>query len=615
SGEAIDIRPEPVEGQLTFKWNWDTPLLISPHSHTRLYCAANKVFRSDDRGDTWQEISPDLTAQLDRNQWPVMGKYWSVDAVSKDKSTSLFGTIVSLSESPVKENLLYAGTDDGVIQISEDAKNWKKIDEFPGVPQYTYVSDICPSSLDENIVFVSFNNLQRDDFKPYILKSTDKGSSWESISGNLPENGSVHTIQQDLVNPDLLFAGTEFGFFFTTDGGNVWTQLKSGLPTIAVKDIAIQKKENDLVIATFGRGFYILDNFTPLRELNKTNLDKEAYIFSVKEALLYHQTGGRYGQGSNYFRAPNPDFGAEFTYYIKDVPKTLQESRREKERELFKDGKPIPQPDDAELRVEKEEIEPYLVFTIKDDAGNVIRKLTKAAAKGINRINWDLRYENTNPVEVTDKFNPVREDHGSTLALPGKYTVTMAMINRSGEKLLYGPVDFDVRALNNSTLPIADRSELVKFQENVNKLAGTVRGTERFLDNMMNRVIDIKQALINTPAAPNDLMVRAENLWKKLKDISLMFNRESNFPSTEENPPSQVTFNERLGVLAYTHYRSSSNITQNEKNAYKILLDKFPPVLEQLKNLYDTDLKSLEDDMEKYDAPWTPGRIPTLDIN
>jgi hypothetical protein len=519
-----------------------------------------------------------------------------------------------LTESPVKENLLYAGTDDGLIQVSEDAKTWRKIDEFPGVPQYTYVSDICPSYFDENVVFAAFNNLKRDDFKPYILKSVDKGKSWESISGNLPENGSVHTIQQDVVNPELLFAGTEFGFFFTTDGGKMWTQLKSSLPTIAVKDIAIQKRENDLVIATFGRGFYILDNFTPLRELNKSTLDKDAYIFPVKNALLFHQTGGRYGQGSNYFKAPNPDFGAVFTYYIKDVPKTLLDTRREKEKELFKDGKPIPQPDDAQLRAEKEEIEPYLVFTIKDATGNVIRKLTKNAAKGINRINWDLRFENTNPVEVTDKFNPVKEDHGSTLALPGKYTITMSMINRDGEKQLYGPVDFNVSVLNNSTLPIADRSELVKFQKNANELARTIRGTGRFLDDMIKRVTDIKQALINTPEAPNDLMVKADNLSKKLKDISLMFERESKFPSTEENPPSQVTFNERLSVLAYTHYRSSSNITQNERNAYKVLMDKFPPVLEQLKNLYNYDLKSLESDMEKYGAPWTPGRIPTLEI-
>ncbi len=614
SGESIYIRPEPAEGELTYKWNWDTPLFVSPHSHTRLYTAANKVFRSDDRGDTWQEISPDLTAQLDRNQWPVMGKYWSVDAVAKDQSTSLFGTIISLTESPVKENLLYAGTDDGVIQVSEDAKTWSKIDEFPGVPKYTYVSDICPSKYDENVVFASFNNLKRDDFKPYLLKSSDKGKSWTSIAGNLPENGSVHTIEQDYVNPDLLFAGTEFGIFFSNDGGKVWTQLKSGIPAIAVRDIAFQERENDLVIATFGRGFYILDNFTPLRDVNKTTLDKNAYIFPIKDALMFHETGGRYGQGARYFKAPNPEFGAVFTYYIKDVPKTLKDERKEKEKDLFKDGKPIPQPDNAQLRTENEELDPYLVLTVKDDAGNIVRKITKSASKGINRAVWDLRYGSTSPVEVKDKFNPTAEAHGSTLALPGKYTVSMAMINRDGEKQLYGPVEFIVKPLNNTTLPIADRSELVNFQKKANKLARAIRGTEGFLDNMMKSVTDIKQALINTPEAPNDLMVRADNLWNTLKDISLKFNRESKFPSAEENPPSPVTFNERLDVLSYTHYNSSSNITQNERNSYKVLMDTFPPVLEQLKNLYNYDLKTLEADMEKYGAPWTPGRIPTLDV-
>ena len=603
-----------MKGELTYKWNWDTPLFVSPHNHTRIYCAANKVFRSDDRGDTWQEISPDLTAQLDRNQWPVMGKYWSVDAVAKDKSTSLFGTIVSLTESPVKENLLYAGTDDGVIQISEDAKTWNKIDEFPGVPQYTYVSDICPSNFDENVVFASFNNLKRDDFKPYLLKSTDKGKSWTSISGNLPENGSVHTIAQDFVNPDLLFAGTEFGIFFSADGGKVWTQLKTGIPTIAVRDIAFQKRENDLVIATFGRGFYILDNFTPLREVNQSTLGKDSYIFPVKDALMYNQTGGRYGQGARYFKAPNPDFGAVFTYYLKDVPKTLQEERREKEKELFKDGKPIPQPTDAELLAEKEEVEPYLVFTVKDSTGTVIRKITKSAAKGINRVNWDLRYESTSPVEAKDKFNPTEKDRGSTLVLPGNYEVSMTMVTRLGEKQLYGPVDFKVVPLNNTTLPADNRKELVEFQAKANQLARTIRGTERFLDDMMKRVTDIKQALLNTPEAPDDLMTRADNLWSTLKDISLKFNRDSDSPSAEENPPSPVTFSERLSKLIYTHYGSTSNVTQGERDAYKILMDKFPPVLEQIKNLYEYDLKSLENDMEKYNAPWTPGRLPTLEV-
>ena len=224
--ESVDIRPEPRKGEDSYQWNWNTPLILSPHSHTRLYCSANKVFRSDDRGNTWQVISDDLTAKIDRNNWPVMGKYWSIDAVQKDISTSLYGTIISLDESPVKEDLLYAGTDDGLIQVTEDAgKNWRKVSSFPGVPENTYVSDLNASLFDENIVFASFDNILRDDFKPYLLKSTDKGKSWVSIAGNLPEKGTVHSIQQDFKNSDLLFAGTEYGIFFTIDGGKNWVQL------------------------------------------------------------------------------------------------------------------------------------------------------------------------------------------------------------------------------------------------------------------------------------------------------------------------------------------------------------------------------------------------------
>jgi len=615
SGEAVDIRPEPLKGELTFRWNWDTPLLISPHNHMRLYVAANKVFRSDDRGNSWKEISGDLTTGTDRNTWPVMGKYWSTDAVAKDKSTSLWGTIISLSESPIKENLIYAGTDDGLIQVSEDAKTWRKISEFPDVPKYTYVSDILPSKFDANVVFATFSNLKRDDFTPYVLKSTDKGKSWKSISNNLPKNGSVHTIQQDFKNPNLLFVGTEFGIYFSVDGGDNWVQMKSGIPTISVKDIAIQKRESDLVLATFGRGFYILDNYEPLREINKKLLNKDSYLFPVKDALLYVQKSGKYGQGSTYFKAPNPDYGAEFTYYIKEVPKTLKQIRHEKEKELFKEGKRIPQPDEKQMRAEKEEIAPYLVFTITDAAGNVVRKITKKAGKGVQRENWDLRFENTSPVKaVKNKFNPLAKENGSTLVMPGTYKVSIAMITRNGSKSVGNPFSFNVKPLNNTTLPAAKRSDVVAFQEKANKVVRTVRGTYNFLEDMMDKIADIKQAILNTPDAPETLMAQADKLSGELQDIWLKFDRDADHPSAEETPPSPVTFNERLGTLAYTHWRSTSDITQKEKDAFNILSEEFPPVLNQIKKLYNSDLKNLQAELEKYNAPWTPGRIPDWDI-
>lgn len=610
SGEALDIRPEPGKGELTYKWNWNTPLFISPHKNTRLYCAANKVFRSDDRGETWEVISDDLTRQIDRNSFMVMGKYWSIDAVAKDRSTSLFGTIISLAESPVKENLLYAGTDDGLIQVTEDGKTWRKISEFNGVPDYTYVSDICPSKFDENVVYASFDNLKRDDFKPYVLKSEDKGKSWKMISSNLPVNGTVHSIEQDFINPKLLFVGTEFGIFFTVDEGENWIQLKSGIPTIAVKDVVLQTRESDLVLATFGRGFYILDDFSPLRDLNDELMEEEGYIFPIKDALMYHQSGGRYGQGETYFKAPNPEFGAQFSYYIKEVPKTLKQIRKEKEKELFKDSKPIPQPSNDELIAEDKEKSPYLIFTIKDEAGNVVRKLTTGASKGVNRINWDLRYESVNPQKTIDEFNPTEKGRSSTLALPGKYSVSMAMITRDGMKEISGPVNFTAKILENNTLPAESREELVAFQKNANELTRSILGAEVFLEDLMKRTETLKQVIMKTPEASFDLLQETDKISKKLKDISLKFNRDSKYPSAEENPPSNPTFMDRLGVLSYTHWRSSANVTNNERTAYKILVEEFPPVLNELKNILNSEIKPMEEKLEMLKAPYTEGRIP-----
>ena len=611
SQEGADIRPEPRNGEDSYKWNWNTPLMLSPHSHTRLYTAANKVFRSDDRGQTWQVISDDLTAKIDRNKWPVMGKYWSVDAVQKDISTSLYGTIVAMDESPVKEDLLYIGTDDGLIQVTQDAgRNWTKIDKFPGVPENTYVSDIMASRFDENVAFASFDNILRDDFKPYILKTTDKGKTWISISGNLPGNGTVHCIQQDYINPELIFAGTEFGVFFTIDDGKNWIRLKSGIPDVQIRDMAIQKREGDLVVASFGRGFYILDDYSALRSLKKENLDKDAYIFPVKDALMYLQGDSKYGQWSTVFAAKNPDFGATITYYIKEVPKTKKEIRQEKEKELFKKGEPIPQPSDADLRTEKQQIDPYLTFTISDEKGNPVRIIHKSVSKGINRLAWDLRYQSTRAVNA-DKYDPLTDNGSGILAMPGKYTVNMSLTAGGETKQLAGPVDFITKPLENTTLPAVNRQAVIAFHQKVADLTRIMQGTEEYAYNLNNKVLSILQAINSTPAAPPDLQKKARDIQVQLDVIlNQKFNRQSARPSDEENPPAPVTLNQRLGKLSWISFGSTGDPTQTQRDAYSILLDEFPPVYEQVKQIGETEVPQLEKAMESIGAPVTPGRLP-----
>ncbi len=611
SQEAVDIRPEPRKGEDSYKWNWNTPLIISPHNPARLYCTANKVFRSDDRGNSWSTISDDLTAKIDRNSWPVMGKYWPYDAVQKDVSTSLYGTIVAFDESPVKENLLYAGTDDGLIQVSEDAKTWTKADKFPGVPANTYVSDIFASRFDENVVFASFDNILRDDFKPYLFKSTDKGRNWVSIAGNLPEAGTVHSIMQDIVNPDLLFAGTEFGCFFTIDGGKNWIQLKAGLPAISVRDMTIQKRENDLVLATFGRGFYILDDFTPLRQLKKENLDQAGFLFPIKDALIYLPTDSKYGQGSMPFVAKNPEFGTTFTYYIKDdAPKSRKALRKEKEKELFKKGEPIPQPSEADLRAERQETEPYLTLTVTDAVGAPVRILRASPSKGISRVNWDLRYQSTRHVE-TDKFSPLSDNGSGVLAMPGIYNVTLTLTTEKETKIVAGPVPFKVVPLQNTTLPAKDRPAMVAFQKQVAELTRVMQGTEDYAETLSRRTASILQALNSTLNASPDLSNKAREIQLQLDDIlNVKFTRNTGKPSEEENPPAPVPLNSRLGKLSWISWSSTGDPTQTQKDAYAILEAEFPPVYGQIKKIGETDIPLLEKALENLGAPVTPGRLP-----
>ena len=617
SGERINIKPQPGKGEDTYKWNWNAPLIISPHSNTRLYVAANKVFRSEDRGNSWSVISDDLTAQVDRNTWKVMGKYWSSDAVRKDVSTSQFGTIVSLAESEVKEDLLFAGTDDGVIQVSENAgQNWTKSSSFTGVPEYTYVSDICPSKFDESIVYASFDNRKRDDFKPYILKSTDKGKTWISIANNLPENGTVHSIEQDFVNANLLFAGTEFGIYFSIDGGAEWVKFKSGIPTISVRDITIQRRENDLVIATFGRGFYILDDYTPLRNFKMEMLDQEAVIFPIKDALMYIQKGGLYGQGSTPYMAKNPEYGATFTYYLKEVPKTQKQIRQKKEKDQFKNGEKIEVLSQVELREEAKEEKPHLIFTIYDQNNNAVKVLRKSASKGMNRFSWNLRNDSPRPVSLRgNKFNPLASSGGrgggGYLVMPGVYKVGLKKSIDGKITKLVEPVKFNVLALKNTTLPAPDRKALVDFQTKVTELARKMQGTTSYTEELSKQTETILQTLYQWSGATPELIDRVNKIRDELNEINFTFNGHRPKASFEEVPPGPMPLNRRLSYLSYTHNNSTTAISQTEKNTYELLVEELPPIIEKLKK-NDNEIKAIQNDMKSLGAPWTPGQAPDL---
>ena len=613
SQESFSIKPQPRKDELTYRWFWDTPFFISPHSHTRLYIAANKVFRSDDRGDSWEVISEDLSAGIDRNSLPVMGKYWSADAVGKDVSTSQYGLIVSLEESTVKENLLYAGTDDGLIQVTEDAgKAWRKIDTFPGVPAHTYVSDVTPSRFDENVVFASFNNTLNDDFKPYLLKSPDKGRTWVSIAANLPANGGVHTIVQDPVDADLLFVGTEFGVFATVDGGKDWFALKNGMPTISVKELAIQSRENDLVAATFGRGLYVLDDYTPLRHMKPEMLAREIQLFPIKDALIYIPSSGKYGQGATAFTAPNPEYGAVFTYYLKDAYQTKKELRQKQEKELFDKGARIPIPTWDQQRLENMEHKPYLLFTVSDEAGHVVREIRTAPAKGVNRVVWDLKYRPFSPVPAASKFDPFRKDDPGFMVMPGRYKVTVAKVIDDAVTPLGESREFTVKILRNAALAAENRAELVEFQKKVAEMTRVAQGTLEESDALAARLLRIRQTVVSLPGAAADLLPKVVKAEKALDEILFAFRGHEAKASFEEIPPSHMPLQNRIYELIGIQVATTAKPGKCQIDNCNIILEELRPLVEKLKAVKTTDLPALEKELDQRGAPWTPGRVLEL---
>ncbi len=605
SGEAVSIQPQPPKGE-AYRWNWNAPLIISPHSNTRLYFAANKLFRSDDRGNSWKTISPDLSRQLDRNKLKVMGKIQSPDAIAKSASTSLFGNIVSLDESKFKAGLLYVGTDDGLIQVSENGgEKWTKYSTFPGVPSMTYVSCLKASVHDENVVYAAFDARKKNNLKPFLLKSSDKGKTWTSIVNNLPDRGTVYTIIEDNMNKELLFAGTEFGIYFTLNGGEKWIQLKGGLPTIAVKDIKIQERESDLVIATFGRGFYILDNYALLRTLTKEDLEKEAVLFDVKDALMFMQERPRYGQGETYYAAKNPPLGAVFSYYLKEKIMTKKEIRKKAEKEAFKNKTDIYYPSFEELRAEDEQEKPYLLFTVRDAQSNIIRRLKAAPVPGINRVVWDFKYASIFP--VSKEKNPFENKTFGMFVAPGEYSVQMSKVVDGIETKISDEKKFKVVPLNNTTLPAKDRTKLTAFHLEVGELAGAIRGAAQATKNYMDETELIRVALHHTKSDVTELTKQTIEIQKTLKEVKRKLSGDESISRRNGNQPPSIM--QRISIIFWGGYASTSEPTEILRQQYKIAGECFIDVLETLKDV-DAKIKAINKQLEKLKAPWTPSRLP-----
>ena len=609
SHETVAIHPKPGLDDPPLRFNWDSPVHISPHSHTRIYYASQFVWRSDDRGNSWTRISPDLTRNFFRLEQPIMGKTWSPDALWDHGAMSMFSTITTVDESRLQEGLIYAGTDDGLIQVTEDGgKSWRKVEKIPGVPDHFFVNKVKASKHDKDTVFAAVDSHKTGDYKPYLLKSTDRGKTWANIAGDMPQRTLVWSVTQDHVNKDLLFAGTEYGIFATLDGGAHWLKLGGGIPTISFRDIEVQERESDLVGASFGRSFFILDDYSPLRQLSEECLRKEAALFPVKKALQYIplrpvDSSGKGCLGDAFFVAPNPPFGAVFTYYLKDSLKTGAEARREEEKDLGKAGKPVTFPGWDKLRKEEAEDKLEIVLTIKDESGQVVRRITGPVSQGIHRVAWNLRYPPVEPIELeaTEREQWEWTPEGP-LVVPGTFTVSLAKKVEGVLTPLGEPQAFQVDSLGLATLAEKDRQALLDFQKKAGELQRAMMGAGAAAREAMESIRYMKKALLETPKADPKLMERAKDLEKRLQDAirvlwgdrTVMRRSEAASPGLMQRVSAELTI--------------TCPVTETAKRDYEIAASSFEKLLEDMRVLIDQDVKKLGDELEAAGAPWTPGR-------
>jgi photosystem II stability/assembly factor-like uncharacterized protein len=596
SGERKSIKPQPAPGKPPYRFNWSAPILVSPHDPKTIYFAANVVFKSPDRGDTWMTLGGDLTRQRNRDSLPMMGKVWDRTAISRHEGTAQYGNISSFDESPIKKGLLYAGTDDGLVQASKDGgATWTNVEKFPGVPDETYVSRVTASPLQEGTVFATFDGHRSNDFKPYVLKSTDYGATWTSIAANLPASGSAYVIRQHPRNGALLFVGTEFGVFVSIDGGGAWTPIKNNLPTVAVHDLIIHPRENDVIIGTHGRGIYILDDITPLEKLTAAALASESQLFPPRSALLFNQAdpygGGPRGvgdQGDRLFAAPNPAAGATVSYYLKQD---------------------LPRDRDAKL-------------TIVDPSGAVVRELDVSKKAGLHRVVWDLRL--APPYVVVRPAGAPADDTAGFFgggnvrgpyALPGAYKARLNVAGTTGSaQASVLEVPLVVKADPLVQLSDTDYRTLFQARVSASHLQARVQAAVRSADQLKAQIDEAKKAIASA-SAPAALTKDADAIGKDLDDIIAKvrgsgrgFGGGGGGGGDDEAPPRTPSIQQRVNGVANEIGGVTSLPTAQQRDTLAIAGTDLDIQLERVNALITTLVPAFNKALDEAKVPWSIGR-------
>ncbi len=600
--ETVFIQPQALEGDPYERFNWDAPILVSPHNPKRLYFASQRVWRSENRGDDWTAISKDLTLNQERITLPYYGKQQSWDNAWDVYAMSNYNTITSLAESPKQEGLLYAGTDDGIIQTTEDGgKTWRKysLNNVKGLGFVPFVNDVRADLFDANIVYAAVDNHKYGDYKPYILKSTNKGKSFTVISGDLPERLLIWRLVQDHVNKDLIFAATEYGIYFTYNGGTNWVQLKSGIPTISFRDITIQRRENDLVGASFGRGFFILDDITPLRNFNTSMLSKEATLFPIKDAYWYKEASRVGSQGDSEYKAPNPAYGAHFTYFMSDKVKSLKDERKEREK------KNTNFPGWEALEKEKNQEKPVISLLIKDAAGNLVNTVKGTNKKGFNRVNWRLSYPSKRGEKLRTNSRNGFFGGPTIFATPGTYTATLVKRVDGVTTVLQEPKEFKVVPMYDGALPRKSFGEMNQFREEAFAFQQDLTATNLEMNRQMQKIGAMKRAA-NKTTASNDALLQQINT-ARLRLLAIQKELSGDPVKNEIGERSNPTPNDANWVV-FSALSNTYGPTGNQKASFNRAKKQLQGIKAKLKTVINGTISSIEQSLKQAGAPWIEGQ-------
>ncbi len=612
TGEIVYIQPQPAADEPWERFNWDAPILVSPHSPTRLYYASQRVWRSENRGDEWTPISGDLTHGVDRMQMPLMGRIWSVDGLWDLMAMSKFGTITSLSESALVQGLLYAGTDDGRIHVSEDGGGvWRAVGALPDVPEGYFVNDIKADLFNPDGVYVCLDNHKQGDFKPYALRSVDRGHTWTSIVGDLPDRHLCWRLVQDHVRPELLFMGTEFGVFFSVDAGSQWIKLTGGVPNIPFRDLAIQRRESDLVCATFGRGIWVLDDYSCLREVSAQTLEEEAALFDMRPAHWYVQRptlggSGKASQGDAYYMAENPPFGATFTYYLRDGLKSPKQVRQDEEARVAKEGGDTPTPGWQALREEEYSEPPATQIVVRDKEGQIVRRLPGSIEAGMHRVTWDLRRPGVDAWARTIEEDPWDDNPGGVLCAPGIYTASIRKRTGGEWSDLDAPIEFEVVPLRPGSLPSAGPEVVAAFGIELESAKRRLSAMNALTESLLERVGAMRSVLERFAGEVDDRDRRLIDIQKQLRDVQLALN--GNPRASFAGDPGPVSVQRRLGVASMGIAWSTGGPAPSHRESLAICLEGMVQQAAVLKKIRTVSIPAFEDALDEAGVPWSPGR-------